>query len=170
MGGQLALGAIFAVLIAGAVLSVTAPLWQRRLRKRQAAARARRRAAPATRTPLASTPTPPGWQDHRLLRRWRLIQQIRTAHQRRSLQRVSADLRRLRRLLVEDRNDSAVHQFAHRLAYDQLLIEACDMLSVPHGLGPEYAAADRDIERFRAEANLQAAGVVLLPRIRQVLD
>lgn len=83
---------------------------------------------------------------------------------------MSADLRRLRGLLFDDHNDSAVHQFAHRMAYDQLLIEACDMLAVPHGLMPEVSGPDREIERYRTEANLQAAGVVLIPRIRQVLD
>lgn len=175
MGGQLVLGVVLALLGAAVALSLTLPLWQRGLRRRQAAARARRRAAadaaPRSTPALPSLPRRPGWQDHRLLRHWSLRQQIRRAQQRRSLQRVSADLRRLRGLLVEDHNDSAVHQFAHRLAYDQLLVEACEMLAVPHGLGPEVVRGpEREIERFRAEANLQAAGVVLIPRIRHVLD
>ena len=83
---------------------------------------------------------------------------------------MSADLRRLRALLFDDHHDSAVHQIARRMAYDQLLIEVCEMLAVPHGLGPGLTGPDREIERFRTEADLQAAGVVLIPRFRQVLD
>lgn len=61
-----------------------------------------------------------------------------------------ADLPRLRREAATDPQ-----------AYDQALIEICDLLQVPHALGPEVTGMDRDIERVRLEALLQAAGVRL---------
>jgi hypothetical protein len=51
-----------------------------------------------------------------------------------------------------------------RLAYDQVLIQACQMLDIEHDLGAETAGMEREIERIRVEAELERAGVVLSER------
>ena len=51
-----------------------------------------------------------------------------------------------------------------RLAYDQVLIQACEMLEIEHDLKDETAGMERDIERLRVEAELERAGVVLSER------
>ena len=47
------------------------------------------------------------------------------------LEQLAADLRRLRRAVATDQQRSATRQFANRVAYDQLLMQACEMLAVP---------------------------------------
>jgi hypothetical protein len=80
------------------------------------------------------------------------------------LEEVAANLRRLRRVVACDANRSAAHQMGNRLAYDRVLTQACDMLGVQHDLNQESSGFDRDIERFRLEAELERAGVVLSDR------
>jgi hypothetical protein len=41
------------------------------------------------------------------------------------------------------------------------LMQACEMLDVPHDLGKKTAGRERDIERIRVEAELERAGIVL---------
>jgi len=74
---------------------------------------------------------------------------------------LAADLRRLRRAVATDQQRSATHQLANRVAYDQLLMQACEMLAVPHDLDKTTAGPERDIERIRVEAELERAGIVL---------
>lgn len=78
-----------------------------------------------------------------------------------SLERLTADLRRLRALVSSDEHQSAAHQLGHRLAYDRVLTDICAMLDISHDLHPELSGLDRDIERIRIEADLERAGVVL---------
>ena len=42
-----------------------------------------------------------------------------------------------------------------RLAYDQVLIQAYEMLEIEHDLRGETAGMERDIERIRVEAELE---------------
>ena len=79
----------------------------------------------------------------------------------RPVEQLAADLRRLRVAVATDHPRSATHQLANRVAYDQLLMQACQMLNVPHELGKNTAGPERDIERIRVEAELERAGMVL---------
>lgn len=80
------------------------------------------------------------------------------------LEEVAANLRRLRRVVAADAHRSAAHQMGNRLAYDQVLAQACDMLDVPHELTGDFGGIERDIERFRLEAELERVGVVISDR------
>ena len=79
----------------------------------------------------------------------------------RPVEQLAADLRRLRVAVATDQRRSATHQLANRVAYDQLLTQACQMLNVTHELGKNTAGPERDIERIRVEAELERAGIVL---------
>lgn len=80
------------------------------------------------------------------------------------LEDVAANLRRLRRVVAGDAKRSAAHQIGNRLAYDRVLAQACEMLGVHHDLSVQSSGIDRDIERFRLEAELERAGVVISDR------
>ena len=80
------------------------------------------------------------------------------------LEQLAADLRRLRSLLGQDEHRSAAHQMGNRLAYDRLMIQICEMLHIEHELNRDSLGVERDIERFRVEAELERAGVVLTDR------
>jgi hypothetical protein len=80
------------------------------------------------------------------------------------LEQLAADLRRLRALLGRDEHRSAAHQMGNRLAYDRLVMQICEMLGISHELGRDSIGVERDIERFRVEAELERAGVVLSDR------
>jgi hypothetical protein len=77
------------------------------------------------------------------------------------LEQVAANLRRLRGVLTVDAHRSAVHQIGNRVAYDQVLIQASEMLQIEHDLAKRSAGMERNIERLRVEAELERAGVVL---------
>ena len=80
------------------------------------------------------------------------------------LEHVAANLRRLRGVLTVDEHRSAVHQIGNRVAYDQVLIQASEMLQIEHDLAKRSAGMERNIERLRVEAELERAGVVLSDR------
>jgi hypothetical protein len=80
------------------------------------------------------------------------------------LEQVAANLRRLRGVLTVDAHRSAVHQIRNRVAYDQVLIQASEMLQIEHDLAKHSAGMERNIERLRVEAELERAGVVLSDR------
>lgn len=77
------------------------------------------------------------------------------------IERLGTDLRRLRGLIQTSDRCSASHQAALRQAYDAVLTEICAMLQVDHELGRPTAGLERDIERFRVEAMLEARGIVI---------
>lgn len=82
---------------------------------------------------------------------------------RRPIQVVAADLRRLsRQLAVVPSGSTLVRWKALWAAYDGVLIEAAEMLEVPHQL-PEQPPAGmaRDVERVRVLAALEGAGLVV---------
>ena len=106
-----------------------------------------------------------GWREQRQLKRVhkRNVRALRR-QQGRPLEQIVADLRRLRLVVGQDARRSAAHQMGNRLAYDRLLSQACDMLEIEHELGRESAGLERDIERFRVEAELERVGVRVTDR------
>ncbi|MGI8458083.1 MAG: hypothetical protein ACR2LI_08220 [Propionibacteriaceae bacterium] len=96
------------------------------------------------------------WKDHSLFRRRRPLRRKGPP-----LEKVAADLRRLRAELTHDEGRSAAHQLGSRMAYDVILKQACGMLGVEHELDQETVGIERDLERFRIEAVLESVGVVL---------
>jgi hypothetical protein len=76
------------------------------------------------------------------------------------LEQLVADLRRLRSAIACDEHRSAAHQMGNRMAYDRVLMQICAMLNVSHDLDGDSGGMERDIERFRVEAELERAGVV----------
>jgi hypothetical protein len=80
------------------------------------------------------------------------------------LERLVADLRRLRTAVGSDANRSAAHQMGNRMAYDQLLMQTCAMLQIEHELANDSQGIERDIERIRIEADLERAGVMVTER------
>ena len=80
------------------------------------------------------------------------------------LERLAADLRRLREVIRADAHRSAAQQLGNRLAYDQVLMQACTMLEIEHDLRENTTGLERDIERFRVEAELERAGVTVTDR------
>ena len=80
------------------------------------------------------------------------------------LERLAADLRRLREVIRADAHRSAAQQLGNRLAYDQVLMQACTMLEIEHDLRENTTGMERDIERFRVEAELERAGVTVTDR------
>jgi hypothetical protein len=77
------------------------------------------------------------------------------------IERLGADLRRLRALIQGGDHFSASHQAALRQAYDTVLKETCAMVQVEHELDRPTGGMERDIERLRVEAMLEARGIVL---------
>ena len=80
------------------------------------------------------------------------------------LERLAADLRRLREVVRGDAHRSAAQQIGNRLAYDQVLMQACSMLEVEHELSEQTSGLERDIERLRVEAELERAGMTVTAR------
>ena len=80
------------------------------------------------------------------------------------LERLAADLRRLREVVRGDAHRSAAQQLGNRLAYDQVLMQACSMLEIEHELSEQTSGMERDIERLRVEAELERAGMTVTAR------
>jgi hypothetical protein len=106
------------------------------------------------------------WRESRRQKaeRRRNLRAMRRQQQGVPLEQVAANLRRLRGVLTVDEHRSAVHQIGNRVAYDQVLIQASEMLQIEHDLARRSAGMERDIERLRVEAELERAGVVLSDR------
>ena len=80
------------------------------------------------------------------------------------IERLAADLRRLRSVVRGDAHRSAAHQIGNRLAYDRVLMQACEMLDIEHELAGDSIGFERDIERIRVEAELERAGIIVSDR------
>jgi hypothetical protein len=82
---------------------------------------------------------------------------------RRPIQAVAADLRRLnRQVALVPSGSTLVRWKALWAAYDGVLVEAAEMLEVPHELSEQPAAGmARDVERVRVLAALEGAGLVV---------
>lgn len=79
----------------------------------------------------------------------------------RPIEQLAADFRRLRGAVASDSHRSAERQLADLMAYDRVLVELCDMLAITHHLGPGVIGRERDLERFRLEAEVERAGITL---------
>ncbi|WP_138760738.1 hypothetical protein [Modestobacter altitudinis] len=165
LGGLVALFAATAALVALLLRWVTGELQLNRLARRRlreepppAVAPAPRPAGSADRRPAAaghhpvgrrvpgtrSTPTPPP-----------------TPRPRRPLQLVAADVRRLtRELSMVPGGMPMARRRGLLAAYDDVLIEAAELLEVPHQL-TSAPPANRELERLRLIASLEAAGLVV---------
>jgi hypothetical protein len=79
----------------------------------------------------------------------------------RPLELVAADLRRLaRELAVVPSGTPVARRRGLLAAYDDVLIEAAEILQVPHEL-TTVPAAGREVERLRLLSSLEAAGLVV---------
>jgi hypothetical protein len=77
------------------------------------------------------------------------------------VERLAADLRRLRAELVYRRPTNNVGLTALMQAYDEVLEATCARLELPAHVRELPIGLDRDIERLRAEAAVQEAGIPL---------
>ncbi len=81
---------------------------------------------------------------------------------RRPLQAVAIDLRRLRRQLsLVPAGAPMARRRALQAAYDDVLVEAANLLDVPHALATARPGRAHDVERLRLLAALEAAGLAL---------
>jgi len=81
---------------------------------------------------------------------------------RRPLEAVAADVRRLRRsLALVPAGAPMARRRALQAACDDVLGEAAGMLEVPHALATEPPGRTRDAERLRLLAALEAAGLAV---------
>jgi hypothetical protein len=82
---------------------------------------------------------------------------------RRPVEQVAADLRRLaRELAAVPAGAPYVRWQALQNAYDRVLVEAAELLEVPHELAEvPVAGTAHDIERLRVVCALEAAGLVM---------
>lgn len=78
------------------------------------------------------------------------------------IERLAADLRRVDKAIRSlPEGVSIVRRRSTQQAYDALLRQACDALSVPAELDFLPDGLDRDLERARIEVELQRAGLVI---------
>ncbi|WP_197319577.1 hypothetical protein [Saccharomonospora sp. NB11] len=78
------------------------------------------------------------------------------------LEKLAADLRRVRRTLVHFGSGTPlVRRRAATAAYDSLLVQTCASVGVPHRLDEIDEGFERDVERLRVEQALRDAGIVL---------
>jgi hypothetical protein len=77
------------------------------------------------------------------------------------LEKLAADLRRLRAELVYRKPATNLRLTALMEAYDDVLEATCARLELPSHLRELPIGRDRDIERLRTEATLQEAGISL---------
>jgi hypothetical protein len=81
---------------------------------------------------------------------------------RRPLQVVAADVRRLARsMTLVPAGSPMARRRALAAAYDDVLIEAANLLEVPHELRTAPEGAARDLERLRLLAALEDAGLAV---------
>ncbi len=81
----------------------------------------------------------------------------------RPLEQLVADLQRLRTTVDNDKHRSVTRQMGNQLAYDQVLIQLCNMVGVEQKLA-KLSGHEKNVERLRAEAELELAGIVLSDR------
>jgi hypothetical protein len=81
---------------------------------------------------------------------------------RRPLQVVAADVRRLARsVALVPAGSPMARRRALAAAYDDVLVEAADLLEVPHELRTAPDGPARDVERLRLLAALEGAGLAV---------
>ncbi|MFI5608262.1 hypothetical protein [Amycolatopsis sp. NPDC051903] len=78
------------------------------------------------------------------------------------VERLSADLRRVHRLLAGyPPGTPAARRLGTRQAYDELLTTACREVGVAHRLDSLPEGIDRDLERLRVEESLRREGLAV---------
>jgi len=83
------------------------------------------------------------------------------------LERLVADLRRLRAELIGDPPTNNVRRRALFMAYDSVLVDLCARMGIPTELDSDKPDPERELERLLAESAIQEAGVSLhVPRRR----
>lgn len=83
----------------------------------------------------------------------------------RPIEALAVDLRRLRAATLRaEPGSSHVRRSATVAAYDDVLVQACLALGLPDTLSGLPLGTDREAERLRVEALLEAAGLRLTPR------
>jgi hypothetical protein len=163
LGGLVALFAATAALVALLLRWVTGELQLNRLARR----RLREEPPPA----VGPVPRPAGSADRRPAAAGhhpvgRRVPGARpaptpTPRPRRPLQLVAADVRRLtRELSMVPGGMPMARRRGLLAAYDDVLIEAAELLEVPHQL-TSAPPANRELERLRLIASLEAAGLVV---------
>jgi hypothetical protein len=81
---------------------------------------------------------------------------------RRPLQVVAADVRRLARsIALVPAGAPMARRRALAAAYDDVLVEAADLLEIPHELRTSPEGPPRDVERLRLLATLESAGLTV---------
>ncbi|HEX6343682.1 hypothetical protein [Umezawaea sp.] len=79
-----------------------------------------------------------------------------------SIEQVSADLRRVHRILAGyEAGTPVARRRGAREAYDALLVQACRAVEVEHRLDSLPEGVDRELERLRVEESLRAAGLAI---------
>ena len=104
------------------------------------------------------------WVDGRPIIPWRSRRRDRqpTVPRRRPVEVVAADLRRLSaQLAMVPSGAPLVRWQALWAAYDEVLVEAAELLGVVQTLETTPAGTPRDIERLRVQAALEGAGLVV---------
>lgn len=111
---------------------------------------------------LALAPTALCWAVIRIPRLVRRLRRPEVVASGPTIEQVSADLRRVHRLLATFAPGTpAVRRHGARAAYDALLIQACAAVDVEHRLAELPEGIDREVERLRVEESLRGAGLVI---------
>ena len=114
---------------------------------------------------VASTPAVLAWVSvvaPKAVRRIKLRRVPPTVPSGPSIEQVSADLRRVHRVLAQfESGTPAVRRRGARQAYDALLVQACRAVEVDHRLGYLPEGMDRELERLRVEESLRTAGLAI---------
>jgi hypothetical protein len=123
---------------------------------------------PAPRRPgrprRAELPPEPGGsaRDARSRRGVRMRRASGPVTHRRPVEEVAADLRRLaRELAAVPAGATYVRWQALQTAFDRVLLEAAELLEVPHAMDDLPLGTARDIERLRVVCTLEASGLVV---------
>jgi hypothetical protein len=167
------LGAVVALFIAGVTVAWLLLRWLTGDLEREVQARRRQRAQEALEAPAAPTPARadvpppvrrrPAAGHHPAGRRvpGALPTGPAVLRPRRPLEKVAADIRRLTRELAMVPGGLPMARRRGLLAaYDDVLVEAAELLEVPHQLTAAPPTA-RELERMRLLASLEAAGLVV---------
>ncbi|HEY3259333.1 MAG TPA: hypothetical protein VGJ95_03550 [Pseudonocardiaceae bacterium] len=97
----------------------------------------------------------------------RAVRRRATEPQLQPVERMVADLRRLRAELVDDPPTNHVRRTALLMAYDSVLVDLCTQLEIPTKLAGVEADPERELERLLAESAIQEAGISLHFRRRR---
>ncbi|SFP00527.1 hypothetical protein SAMN05421810_101662 [Amycolatopsis arida] len=111
---------------------------------------------------VAVTPVMVFWAALRLVAFAQTVRRTTPAMPHPPIERLAADLRRVRRTLADfEEGTPVVRRRGARQAYDALLIQACVALDVEHTLDRLPEGIEREMERLRVEESLRSAGLFI---------